>query len=489
MNSEKKNNKFDSLSNKNKSVVSTDTELHLELFADPSKLKAVPKVINVSKSNIVDDSEDSHIVDKALGNDSDSNTSSDSNTKNNKYIKKSSSNKSSSSSSKSSSSSSSSSSKSSRSSKKVKSEAHKKMDNYIQSYNNNRTDNNATNGANTTDNKGAAMPNVYIPKYQTEREIRFRKMELLCILKNIKKSGRDLSKDYTINSDLEEIEMEVRFHTENEQKRVSVGFAKDGLLKACQFFEIMNNTFDPFGINLKGWHGQMNSNIDNYDSVFEELYEKYKNYIGRVEPEYKLMYMIFGSAASFHYSKQFVDQFGLDKVLDKNPELLQKIQANIASTMEKNIGKKDEPVKQKNNIPNITQQDMYKEMLKEKEILERKVKEQEQRINNTTNNMNHNNIHQQSNVNDTINKMMSIQQNGQNNGMDMRKPSQLSDLLNKVKGNTNRELLIPLEDSATSNTRIKITNTIDSETISESDNLNSISNLRKTRRQRAKINV
>ena len=40
------------------------------------------------------------------------------------------------------------------------------------------------------------------------------------ILKNIKKSGRDLSKDYTINSELEDIEMEVRFHTENEQKKI-----------------------------------------------------------------------------------------------------------------------------------------------------------------------------------------------------------------------------------------------------------------------------
>jgi len=505
MNSDKKSDSI-SFINKDKNIVSTDTELHLDLFADQSKLKPLSKVINMSKIN--EDSDDSHIVNKSMY-DSDSVSSKSSSTKKSskKYKKTttSESSKSSSSSSASSSTSSSSSSSSSRrKSSRVVSNSHKKLDDYASTYNNIKLSDTKNTINETTEfiqpkiGEPGAMP--YIPKYESERDIRFRKMELLCILKNIQKK-RELSKTYTLNSEIIDMEDEVRFHTEQEQKVVSVDFAKDGLLKICQFMEIMNNTFDPFGLQLKGWHGQMNSNIDNYDGVFGELYEKYKNYVGRVEPEYKLMYMIFGSAASFHYSKQFVEQYGLEKLVEKNPELLQKIQANIASTMEKNIGKKEEPKVKKDNIPKLSQQQMYQDMLKEKEELEKKIKKQ------TQENPQHQQPQKQpqqqpqpqpqqqpqqqpqNSVNNTINKMMEIQKLSNNSGFDIKKPSALSDLLSKVKSsNTNINSTIPLLDTATSaSSRIKVINTVDSESISESDNVQSVSKLRLSRRQRPQI--
>jgi len=477
--------KSDSISflNKGKNTVSTtDTELHLDLFADPSKLKPVSKVIKMNK--IDENSDDSHIVNKTMySSDSDS-SDSDSSKKSSKKSYRKSSKKSSSSSSTSSRSS------SSRKSSKGRSESHKKLDDYVNSYNNIKTESKPTESRATENftsqqqvqppkpGEPGAMP--YIPVYKTEREIRFRKMELLCILNNIKKT-RDLSKSYTIASELQDLEDEVRFHSEQEKKVVSVGFAKDGLLKMCQLLEIANGTFDPFGIQLKGWHGQMSSNIENYDGVFGELYEKYKNYVGRVEPEYKLMYMIFGSAASFHYSKQFVEQYGLEKLVEKNPELLQKIQANIASTMEKNIGKKDESKDSKNAMPTMTQQQMYQQMVKEKEDLEKKLKEQQNQMAQT----------QKSPINNTINKMMNVQQTGLPSttfGSEIKKPNSLNDLLSRVKA-TNTNASIPLVDTQTSaSSRIKVINTVDSESISDSDNVQSISKMRLSRRQRLQVN-
>ena len=464
-------------------VSSTSTELHLDLFADPSKLKPVSKIVKMNK--IDENSDDSHIVNKTMySSDSDSDSSDSSKSSKKSYRK----------SSKKSSSSSSSSSRSSRSSSsrktsKGKSESHKKLDDYVNNYNNIKMSESRPTENKQTENftsqqpvpqpgEPGAMP--YIPVYKTEREIRFRKMELLCILNNIKKT-RDLSKSYTIASELQDLEDEVRFHTEQEKKVVSVGFAKDGLLKMCQLLEIANGTFDPFGIQLKGWHGQMSSNIENYDGVFGELYEKYKNYVGRVEPEYKLMYMIFGSAASFHYSKQFVEQYGLEKLVEKNPELLQKIQANIASTMEKNIGKKDESKDSKNAMPTMTQQQMYQQMVKEKEDLEKKLKEQQNQMAQT----------QKSPINNTINKMMNVQQTGLPSttfGSEIKKPNSLNDLLSRVKA-TNTNASIPLVDTQTSaSSRIKVINTVDSESISDSDNVQSISKMRLSRRQRLQVN-
>jgi hypothetical protein len=339
MNTDKKSDSISFL-NKSKNIVSTDTELHLDLFADQTKLKPISKTIKMDKIQ-ENDSDDSHIVNKTLHSDSESSKSSIS----------SKSSRSSRSSTSSTSSKSSKSSRSSTSSRRITS-THKKLDDYVNSYNNIRGSEMKTNMTETVNNMPSRgveqMPTPYIPKYQTEREIRFRKMELLEILSGIKKH-RELSKSYSMSSDIVDMEDEIRFHTELEQKKVAVEFSKSGLLNICQMVEVLNGTFDPFGIQLKGWHGQMKGNIDNYDGVFGEMYEKYKHYVGKIEPEYKLIYMIFGSAASFHFSKQFVEQYGLEKLVEKNPELLQKIQANIASTLEKNVGKKYEP-KDMNNL-------------------------------------------------------------------------------------------------------------------------------------------
>lgn len=515
MNSDKKSDSI-SFVGKGKNVISTDTELHLDLFADPSKLKPVSKIVKMDKINEDSDSDDSHIVNKALNSDSDSvksRTSSKSTKSRRSRHSSKSSSKSSSSSSKSSSSSRSSSSRSSK-----RSTAHKKLDDYMSNYNDIRASEsrpsndptvsqNVVNQGSQPSSGGPApqpQPTPYVQKYTTEREIRFRKMELLAILNNIKKR-RELSKSYSMSSSIEDMEDEVRFHTDLEQKDIAVEFSKDGLLKVCQFMEVMNGTFDPFGLQLKGWHGQMKSNIDNYDGVFGELYEKYKHYVGKVEPEYKLMYMVFGSAASFHYSKQFVEQYGLEKLVDKNPELLQKIQANIASTLEKNIGKKDEPKDKTAPMPKMSQQQMYQQMLKEKQDLEGKLQQQDAILKQQQQHMSQqvppNFQPQQSTIssqqmNPHLSKMMEIQQSQSQNQMystmEMKKPSGLNDLLARVKasGSTNPALSIPLVDTATSmSSRIRVVDTVDSDSIDNTDTVQSISKMRLGRRQRPQVST
>jgi len=354
---------------------------------------------------------------------------------------------------------------------------------------------NATQNQSQTQGQGQVQQAQYVPKYTTEREIRFRKMELLAILAGIKKK-RELSKSYSMSSEIADMEDEVRFHTELEQKQVAVDFSKDGLLKICQFMEVMNGTFDPFGLQLKGWHGQMKSNIDNYDGVFGELFEKYKHYVGKVEPEYKLMYMVFGSAASFHYSKQVVEQYGLEKLVDKNPELLQKIQANIASTLEKNIGKKEEP-KPAQQIPKMSQQQMYQQMMKEKQELEAKLQAQDTMLKQQQQHMAQQVQPQlqSSTMSPHLSKMMEIQHSQNKNPLhasstvEMKKPSGLNDLLARVKAsNGGSAISIPLVDTPTSaSSRIKVVNTIDSDSIEDSDTVQSVSKMRFGRRQRVQV--
>jgi hypothetical protein len=218
--------------------------------------------------------------------------------------------------------------------------------------------------------------------------------------------------------------------------------------------------------------------------------------------------MIFGSAASFHYSKQFVEQYGLEKLVDKNPELLQKIQANIASTLEKNIGKKDEPKNPAAAIPKMSQQQMYQQMLKEKQDLETKLQQQDTILKQQQQHMaqqvqpqtdQQTNTNTQASVNPHLNKMMQIQQNQSQNSMytnqtnlEMKKPSGLNDLLARVRasGSTNSGISIPLVDTPTSaSSRIRVVNTIDSDSIEDTDTIQSISKMRIGRRQRTQVST
>ena len=40
--------------------------------------------------------------------------------------------------------------------------------------------------------------------------------------------------------------------------------------------EFLNTRFDPFDIKLEGWSESVHENQHDYDDVFEELHEKYK---------------------------------------------------------------------------------------------------------------------------------------------------------------------------------------------------------------------
>jgi hypothetical protein len=210
------------------------------------------------------------------------------------------------------------------------------------------------------------FPSTYIPSYNPadEKSIKFRKMELLAKLYDIKKTGRQLTREYNINSEIEDMEMEVRYQTELENKRHAVDMAKGFLCHTVRALEFMNNRFDPFGLQLDGWSDQMKMNIDNYNDVMAELYEKYKNSGRKVEPEIKLLFMILVSAGGVHASKTMSKKIGLESVVKNNPELMQKIQGKLTGSLEKKIGKGE--VKEAPRDPMDIQREMYRKMMEEK---------------------------------------------------------------------------------------------------------------------------
>ena len=144
-----------------------------------------------------------------------------------------------------------------------------------------------------------------IQKENKNEYIRKEKSELLYKFNKIHMREKWSSLSFDMNNSLEEIQ--------NEYDRVinaikvdrNVKYLKRMLLLGVQGVEMLNNRFDPFGIDLDGWSESMSYNMDlqDYDEVMAELYEKYKS-VGNMSPEMKLIFMIISSAAFFTISKK-----------------------------------------------------------------------------------------------------------------------------------------------------------------------------------------
>jgi hypothetical protein len=194
---------------------------------------------------------------------------------------------------------------------------------------------------------------------------KFKKMEKYAELLSIKRTGITLTKNYNLDSDYEEMCFEVKYWNDYQNKKDGVELGKGFLVNAVTALEFMNESYDPFGLKLKGWSEQMELNKESYSSVLGELYDKYKSSGKKMEPEIKLVLMVSASAASFHASKKMAESLpGLDSVLQSNPELLSKLQGAINNNIS-NQGKNTESQVDK-------QQKMYEQM--------QKVKQQQQRL-------------------------------------------------------------------------------------------------------------
>ena len=98
--------------------------------------------------------------------------------------------------------------------------------------------------------------------------------------------------------------------------------------------EFLNNKFDPFDIKLDGWGEQLNENINDYDDIFGELYEKYKSK-ARMAPEIKLMFQLAGSAMMIHMTNTMFKSAipSMDDIMRQNPEMMQQFTKAAASSM------------------------------------------------------------------------------------------------------------------------------------------------------------
>jgi len=153
-------------------------------------------------------------------------------------------------------------------------------------------------------------------------DLKMKKIELLRKLSEIKAKGYDLSKKYDFNSNIEEMEYEYQLLKSFANKRNGIKLYKNILLNTASAIEFLNDKYDPFSFKLNGWSEHMSVEVDNYDEVLEELYEKYKGTGKKMPPEFKLFLLILASASAFHFTKSYAQSSVIESMMKNNPNMV-----------------------------------------------------------------------------------------------------------------------------------------------------------------------
>ena len=178
--------------------------------------------------------------------------------------------------------------------------------------------------------------NTSKPDVKLSQEEQYR--QKLFYIRRLKKLNKDhdvdCDKEFTMESPLSDIKAEYDAVMDEKKRINSVKFQGQMLRAAISGIEFLNNKFDPFDINLDGWSEQFDENITEYDDIFVELHEKYKNKV-KMEPEIRLMFQLGGSAAMVHMTNKLfkTSMPGMDDILRQNPDLARSFQTAAVNTM------------------------------------------------------------------------------------------------------------------------------------------------------------
>jgi hypothetical protein len=172
------------------------------------------------------------------------------------------------------------------------------------------------------------------PGLSAEDERR-QKNEYITKLQRLEKKGYPITKQFTTDMPLAEMKEEYERLIDAKKLEGSIQWQRDAVVFAIQSLEMLNDQFPFLGLKLKGWKDSVQDKIENeqFDDIFEELYEKYKGK-SYMPPEVRLLFGIASSGFLCHYSNKMMDSLsassmnaGVEAALRSNPELAAQVAA------------------------------------------------------------------------------------------------------------------------------------------------------------------
>jgi hypothetical protein len=167
-------------------------------------------------------------------------------------------------------------------------------------------------------------------------EIQTKKFDLLCKFERLRDKGVRLPKTFSMSSSLDEMELEYKRLVEHRQLDNSVKMQRRMLISFASMLEFLNGKFNnPFDLHIEGWSEQLSEEVESYDTIFEDLFYKYKDTIN-MAPELKLAMMVGSSAFWYHLtsnmSKSMMPNL-MNNVMKQNPDLMRQFQNATLNTM------------------------------------------------------------------------------------------------------------------------------------------------------------
>lgn len=165
-------------------------------------------------------------------------------------------------------------------------------------------------------------------------DIQKAKFDLLCKFERLRSKGIRILQTFSMSSDYEEMKYEYDRLVHQRKMDNSVKMKRQMLISFVTGVEFLNNKFDPFDLKLNDWSEQVHENIGDYDDIFEELYEKYKDN-SNMAPELRLIFTLAGSAFMYHLTNSMFKSSlpNANDVFKQNPDLMKQFAQATMNTM------------------------------------------------------------------------------------------------------------------------------------------------------------
>ena len=202
-----------------------------------------------------------------------------------------------------------------------------------------RSDNNESKNISVDPVNDPIMNNIASDEYKpvhvlSQTDIKNEKIDLLYKFSKLQNQGVRTSTNYNMNSNLDDMRNEYIKLKKQRDTTNSVKFQRKIMMAAVSGVEFLNSKFDPFDVKLDGWSESVNESIEDFDEVFEQLYEKYGGG-GEIAPELKLVMMLGGSAFMFHLSNTMFKSSipNMNDIMSQNPDLMKQFAKAAVGSM------------------------------------------------------------------------------------------------------------------------------------------------------------
>jgi len=184
-------------------------------------------------------------------------------------------------------------------------------------------------------------PDVTENRVSQEEEARL-KQELLTKINRL--DAREIGgQRMTMANSLDEIKAEVDKRTDSRNLEASLRFQRNALMTFVTGVEMVNEKFGsrlPVKPRLKGWSESVHTNVEDFDEIFEELYDMYKDK-AKMHPLLRLAGTLGVSATMYHLTNTMAERTGIPgmaDILNEDPELQRQFAQRIAAKMGGGMG-------------------------------------------------------------------------------------------------------------------------------------------------------